>query len=158
MDAQSTELQQETISLEIKQILLESYAILANTDKVLDRPEFRKIKKLALCAVLYELSTNHVEIPKFTQKLNFSDKTYKAIFSFFLSQNILGALMLLSGLILSISSFLLLNNFTDFRPLSTSSISIGMLLVFYFLKKHMELKTYERFIYFLKNFANSKHI
>ena len=158
MNEQSSELNNETISLELKQTLLESYAILAKTDKVLDRPQFKKIKKQALCAVLYELSTNNVEIPQLHQQLIFSDQTYKAIFSFFLAQNIVGTLMLLSGLILSISSFLLLNNFTDFRASSTASISIGMLLVFYFLKKHMELKIYERFIFFLKNLQKKSSV
>lgn len=157
MDDNSFLVKQSNLPLETQAILLDAYAILSKPDIVFDRPAYKKIKRQALSAVLYELSTNNIDIPQFYQHIKFSEYNYKAILSFFIAHNFMGMILVLLGLFLSISSFLLLSNFTEFRESSTVSISIGMLLVFYFLKKHLDLKTYERFIKFLKSISYKKN-
>lgn len=142
----------ETLSIAQKNTFLEAYAILSQKE-LFSHTAFKRIKKQSLCAVLYELSTNNIEIPKTYQRIKYSADTYRIILSFFIAQNIVGLALVFAGLFTSIGSFLLLDNFTDFRSSSIASISIGMLLVFYFLKKHLDLKVYERFIKCLINYS-----
>ena len=151
------------ISSKKQKILLDSFFILSQNDSVFDRPIFKKMKKQALCSVLYELSTNKIQIPSSefdkhqsndnSNDTAYSQENYKAIISFFVAQNIVSNTLLLLGSVLSISSYFLLTYFSDFQKNSTFIISISFLLIFYFMKKQLELSIYERFVNYLNKIS-----
>lgn len=139
-------------------VLLDSFNILSNENKALDKPIFKQIKKQTLCAVIYELSLHKVHIPTGAIKIENEENTELSLkfLGFFIAFKSFGNSILFLGSILSIISILLLTYFTNFQNSSTYSIGFAMFFVFYSMKKHFDLCIYEKFATFLKNISAQK--